>query len=128
MKDAQIALSGEECALSTEQRSNDVALKDAQINPNGEEYVGDTELTAATPPTNLLLFHHILGQSLRRLLQHLATSVIWQLKRIQQARIVYLKRWSSVELLQKILRRSKVWRKDMKFKKIKGLQLRVFIL
>ena len=91
-----------------EQRSNDAAVKVAQIKLSGEEYVGDTVHTTI-PLMNLLLFHHILDQSLRRLLQHLTTSVIRQLKRIQQARIVYLKRWSSVELFQKIMRRSKVW-------------------
>ncbi len=35
----------EECALSMEQKSNtnDAALKDAQINPNEEEYAGGME-------------------------------------------------------------------------------------
>jgi hypothetical protein len=82
--------------MEQRKKTNDVALKDAQIITNEEGYVGSTELTAATPLMNLLLFHHILDQSLRRLLSHLSTSVIWPLKRIQQ-------------LLQIIMRRSKVW-------------------
>jgi len=41
VKDVQILLSMEDCALGMEQRSRYVALKDAQINPNEEECARD---------------------------------------------------------------------------------------
>jgi hypothetical protein len=50
-----------------EQKSNDVALKDAQININGEEYAGDTVHTA-TIAKNLQLLHRVLDQNSIRLL------------------------------------------------------------
>ena len=108
VKDVQIKLSEEECARGMGQResTNYAASKDARIMFRREEYAKDME-HIAIPMMNLQLLHHVLDQSLRRLLQHrITTSVIRPLKRIQQARIVYLKRWSSVELLQKIMRRS----------------------
>jgi hypothetical protein len=41
LMDAQVLLSGEECARGMEQRLNYAAVKDAKINPNEEEYAGD---------------------------------------------------------------------------------------
>jgi hypothetical protein len=68
-KDARIMLSREEFALGMEQRlnTNDAALKGAQIIPGEEEYVRDT-VHIEIPPKNLQLSHHVLDQSLRRLL------------------------------------------------------------
>ena len=105
VKDAQIKLELEECVKSMEQRSNYAALKDVQIIPSEEEYVGDTEQTA-TITTNQLFSHHVLvDQNLIRLLRLILISVRRQL---QQAKAVCLERWSSyVELLQWItMRRS----------------------
>jgi hypothetical protein len=58
VKDAQILLSMEDCALGMEQRSRYVALKDAQINPNEEECARDTVHTAIAL-MNLLLSHRV---------------------------------------------------------------------
>jgi hypothetical protein len=44
--DAQTMLKKEECALGMEQRSNDAALKDAQIVLSKEEYAGGMEQIA----------------------------------------------------------------------------------
>jgi hypothetical protein len=57
----------EEFALGMEQRPNDAALRDAQKNPNGEDYAGDT-VHIATQTKNLQLSHRVLDQNLIRLL------------------------------------------------------------
>jgi hypothetical protein len=66
LKDAQIKLKREECALSMELRSNDAELMDAQINPKEEEYVGDTVHVAITM-MNLQLSQRVLDQNSIRL-------------------------------------------------------------
>jgi hypothetical protein len=69
LKDAQVLLKREESASNMEQygERNDAALKGAQIIPGEEEYVRDT-VHIEIPPKNLQLSHHVLDQSLRRLL------------------------------------------------------------
>ena len=52
------------------QRSNDAVVMDAQITLRREEYVEDMEHTATTM-MNLQLLHHVLGQNLRKLQQHI---------------------------------------------------------
>jgi hypothetical protein len=64
--DAQVLLSGEECARGMEQRLNYAAVKDAKINPNEEEYAGDMVHTATTTK-NLPLLHRVMDQNLIRL-------------------------------------------------------------
>ena len=59
--------SKEECALGMVQRSSYAALKDVQINPSEEEYVGDTVHTAILTK-NLQLSQRVLDQSSIRLL------------------------------------------------------------
>ena len=68
--DARIKLNEEECASNMEQRSNDAALKDAQMELRREEYAGGTG-QIATPMMNLQLLHHFWIQNSTRLLQHL---------------------------------------------------------
>ncbi len=67
VKDAQVLLRREEYARSMEQRSNDAELKDAQINPNEEDCATDMVHTAITM-MNLLLSQRVLDQNLIRLL------------------------------------------------------------
>jgi hypothetical protein len=66
-KVAQIKSKREECALGMVQRSSCAASKDAPINTNGEEYVGDTVHTAIQL-MNLQLSHRVSDQNLIRLL------------------------------------------------------------
>ena len=58
VKDVQILLSMEDCALGMEQRSRYAELKGAQINPNEEECARDTVHTAIAL-MNLLLSHRV---------------------------------------------------------------------
>jgi len=66
VKDVQIKLVQEECAIGMEQRSNYAPLMDAQIIPNEEEYAGDT-VQIAILTTNLLLSHRVWYQTLIKL-------------------------------------------------------------
>ncbi len=70
---------------------NYAALKDAQIIPDEEESATDTVLTAILTK-NLQLLHHVLDQTLIRLLRLI---LIILLQQLLQARIVYLKRLPS---------------------------------
>ena len=65
LKDVEIKSSKEECVLGMGQRSSYAAVKDAQINPNGEEYARDTVHSATiTSKLQLKLSHHMLDLNL----------------------------------------------------------------
>ena len=67
VKDVQNKSSKEECVLGMGQRRNDALVMDAQMQLRKEDYARGTENTS-TPPTNLQLLHHVLGQNLTKLL------------------------------------------------------------
>ncbi len=83
VKDAQVLLKREECALSMGQRLNDAASKDVQLLLR-REYARDT-VHAAIPLMNLQLSHRALDQILIRLLRLLISVIL-------QARSAYLKK------------------------------------
>jgi hypothetical protein len=88
VRDANVSFRKEGCALSMEQRSNDAALKDAQIIPNEEEFVRDTVHTA-TVTKNLQLLHHVWDQNLIRLRWTIPISAF---PLLPNHRVMYLKR------------------------------------